>query len=239
MMIGMPDSARISLQTSRPDSPGSIRSSSTRSGCTSRNASSALDPSRTTAVSKPSPRSTMVSISARAGSSSTTNTRALMPSMVTSRAGERRVHRAGIGADRESDRSGSRSRPDSAPWDHGRVSMPQYPSPEPYGRPGAPAVLGAAGPDPAAAADGRRDPRRRRSPCSAGTWCRSAARPCWSRRCRTLRHARHARRHRRAADLRRRAWVQRPARAAGRRIPGGILLASRARPAGDAPSAAR
>ena len=58
--------------------PGSIRSSSTTSGRSSRTAGSARVPSPTTAVSKPSPRSTMVSISASAGSSSTTSTRDFM-----------------------------------------------------------------------------------------------------------------------------------------------------------------
>src|SRR5215211_4739781 len=80
--IGTPDSARIALHTSMPFIPGSIRSSSTRSGFSSRSAGNALVPSFTTAVSKPSPRSTIVSISASAGSSSTTSTRAFMPLIV-------------------------------------------------------------------------------------------------------------------------------------------------------------
>ena len=85
MTIGTPDSARIALQTSMPFIPGSIRSSSTRSGLNSRSAGIAREPSATTAVSKPSPRSTIVSISARAGSSSTTRTRAFIPHIVAFR----------------------------------------------------------------------------------------------------------------------------------------------------------
>ena len=76
--IGTPDSARIARHTSMPFMPGSIRSSSTTSGRSSRTAGSARVPSATTAVSNPSPRSTMVSISASAGSSSTTRTRDFM-----------------------------------------------------------------------------------------------------------------------------------------------------------------
>ena len=45
MTIGTPDSARICRQTSMPSVPGSIRSSSTRSGLCSRNAASAWSPS--------------------------------------------------------------------------------------------------------------------------------------------------------------------------------------------------
>ena len=213
MMIGMPDSARISLQTSKPDNPGSIRSSSTRSGCTSRNASSALEPSRTTAVSKPSPRSTMVSISARAGSSSTTNTRALMPSMVTSPAGERGLHRAGYGARGRRDQAGSgrSGRPlplAVGPWTGEPAAISQ---PRAVRQTRRPEFLGAAGPDPAAAADGRRGPRRRRH--------RRAPSPRAARRGRHAgraavhgRHARPAGRHRRAADLRGRRLADRPAR---------------------------
>ena len=67
MTIGTPDSVRIARQTSMPFMPGSMRSSSTTSGRSSRTAGSARVPSPTTAVSKPSPRSTMVSISASAG----------------------------------------------------------------------------------------------------------------------------------------------------------------------------
>ena len=77
MTIGTPDSARIWRQTSMPSMPGSIRSSSTRSGWSSRKAASAWSPSATMATSKPSLRSTMPSISASAGSSSTTSTRLL------------------------------------------------------------------------------------------------------------------------------------------------------------------
>src|SRR5664279_5041026 len=146
MMIGMPDSARICLHTSRPEIPGSIRSSSTRSGWTSRNTSSARDPSRTTAGSNPSPRNTMVSISARAGSSSTTSTRALMPTMVSSRAGgrwfigptgiPRRCPAGGLGRAVEHPidpgRTGSGQDPLAA-WDDESVSMPHYPRPEQYG----------------------------------------------------------------------------------------------------------
>ena len=76
--IGTPDSVRMARQTSMPFMPGSIRSSSTTSGRSSRTAGNARVPSPTTAVSKPSPRSTMVSISASAGSSSTTRTRDFM-----------------------------------------------------------------------------------------------------------------------------------------------------------------
>ena len=76
--IGTPDSARIARHTSMPFIPGSIRSSSTTSGRSSRTAGNARVPSATTAVSNPSPRSTMVSISASAGSSSTTRTRDFM-----------------------------------------------------------------------------------------------------------------------------------------------------------------
>ena len=45
--IGMPDSARISRQISMPSLPGSMRSSSTRSGLNSRNAATACSPSAT------------------------------------------------------------------------------------------------------------------------------------------------------------------------------------------------
>jgi hypothetical protein len=76
--IGTPDSALIAFATSIPFMPGSIRSSSTRSGLSSRRAGIALVPSPTTAVSNPSPRSTIVSISASAGSSSTTRMRAFI-----------------------------------------------------------------------------------------------------------------------------------------------------------------
>ena len=78
MTIGTPDSLRIARQTSMPFMPGSMRSSRTTSGRRSRTAGSARVPSPTTAVSNPSPRSTMVSISASAGSSSTTSTRDFM-----------------------------------------------------------------------------------------------------------------------------------------------------------------
>ena len=78
MTMGTPDSLRIARQTSMPFMPGSMRSSRTTSGRRSRTAGSARVPSPTTAVSNPSPRSTMVSISASAGSSSTTSTRDFM-----------------------------------------------------------------------------------------------------------------------------------------------------------------
>ena len=70
--------ARISLHTSMPSRPGSIRSSNTKSGRAVRNASNAPFPSPQNIGSKPSPRSTMPSISASAVSSSTTSTRPLM-----------------------------------------------------------------------------------------------------------------------------------------------------------------
>ncbi len=76
--IGTPDSDRMARQTSMPFMPGSIRSSSTTSGRSSRTAGRARVPSATTAVSKPSPRNTIVNISASAGSSSTTRTRDFM-----------------------------------------------------------------------------------------------------------------------------------------------------------------
>src|SRR5699024_5014522 len=72
MTIGTRDSTRISLHTSIPLLPGSMRSRRTRSGWTDRNVSMALTPSPTTSVSNPSPRRTMVSIAASAASSSTT-----------------------------------------------------------------------------------------------------------------------------------------------------------------------
>src|SRR3954454_147181 len=75
MTIGTPDSARISLQTSMPSFPGSIRSSSTTSGRYSRKSDSARVPVVDTRESKPSWRRTIVSISASAASSSTTSTR--------------------------------------------------------------------------------------------------------------------------------------------------------------------
>src|SRR5215210_2551726 len=77
MTIGVPDSARISLQTSMPSFPGSIRSRSTTSGRNSRYTASAWSPVAHTRDSNPSLRSTIVSISASAGSSSTTRTRPL------------------------------------------------------------------------------------------------------------------------------------------------------------------
>src|SRR6202050_4168032 len=80
MTIGTPDSVLIWRQTSMPSTPGSIRSSRTRSGCVSRNASIALSPSATNVGSNPSPRSMMPSISERAASSSTTSTRPFMGS---------------------------------------------------------------------------------------------------------------------------------------------------------------
>src|SRR6202050_1719332 len=82
MTIGTPDSARICRHTSFPSEPGSIRSSSTKSGRESRKASTALSPSATKVGSNPSPRSTIPSISARAASSSTTSTRPLMGPIV-------------------------------------------------------------------------------------------------------------------------------------------------------------
>ena len=83
MTIGTPDSARICRHTSMPSRPGSIRSSSTRSGSVSRNAPAPCPRRRRTTGSKPSPRSTMPSISASAGSSSTTSTRPFMPPSCT------------------------------------------------------------------------------------------------------------------------------------------------------------
>src|SRR6266508_554452 len=72
--IGTPDSMRSSRQISRPSLPGSIRSSSTRSGLAWWNAAIALSPERTNTGSKPSCLRTMPSISPRDGSSSTTRT---------------------------------------------------------------------------------------------------------------------------------------------------------------------
>src|SRR3954469_4058172 len=77
MTMGTPLSALIWRHTSIPSVPGSIRSSSTPSGFSRRNAPSAASPSATNEGSSPSPRSTMPSISASAGSSSTTSTRPL------------------------------------------------------------------------------------------------------------------------------------------------------------------
>src|SRR6478609_567026 len=74
-----------------PFIPGNIRSSSTRSGRSSRTAVSACVPSPMTAVSKPSPRSTMVSISASEGSSSTTRILCLMVSMVSPESDKPRI----------------------------------------------------------------------------------------------------------------------------------------------------
>src|SRR3984885_6118559 len=85
MTIGTPDSARICRQTSIPSIPGSIRSSSTRSGLDSRNTSIALSPSATKVGSNPSPRKTIPSISARAASSSTTSTRPFISLLVPCR----------------------------------------------------------------------------------------------------------------------------------------------------------
>jgi len=79
LTIGTPDSARMSRQTSTPSRPGSIRSSSTRSGLASLNAARALSPWAHHTGSKPSLRRTIESISARAASSSTTSTRLLTP----------------------------------------------------------------------------------------------------------------------------------------------------------------
>ena len=65
----------MSRQTSTPSRPGSITSSSTRSGWFSRNDASALSPYAHQKGSKPSLRRTIDSISARAASSSTTRMR--------------------------------------------------------------------------------------------------------------------------------------------------------------------
>src|SRR5690554_971362 len=78
MTIGTPDSRRICRHTSIPSLPGSMRSSSTRSGFDSRKASSASSPWAQKTGSKPSERSTMPIISARATSSSTTRIRPFM-----------------------------------------------------------------------------------------------------------------------------------------------------------------
>src|SRR6266536_2342979 len=72
--IGTPDSMRSSRQISSPSLPGSIRSSSTRSGFAWWNAAIAWSPERTNTGSKPSCLRTMPSISPRDGSSSTTRT---------------------------------------------------------------------------------------------------------------------------------------------------------------------
>ena len=80
--IGTVDSARSRRQTSNPSSPGSIRSSSTRSGDSRWKAGTASVPLWQKSGSMPSLRSTMPSISARSMSSSTTSTRAFTPHMV-------------------------------------------------------------------------------------------------------------------------------------------------------------
>src|SRR5262245_23294152 len=72
--IGTPDSIRSSRQISSPSLPGSIRSSSTRSGFAWWKAAIAWSPERTNTGSKPSCLRTMPSISPRDGSSSTTRT---------------------------------------------------------------------------------------------------------------------------------------------------------------------
>jgi hypothetical protein len=81
MMIGTPLSARIAAHTSSPSMPGSIRSSSTRSGAELRNASTAALPSLQKWGSNSADRSTMPIISASAGSSSTTRMRGVMVSV--------------------------------------------------------------------------------------------------------------------------------------------------------------
>src|SRR3954452_22629647 len=75
MTIGTVDCVRMSWQICRPLRPGSIRSSSTRSGRVCWKTPTARLPSETKAGSYPSRRSRMPSISARAASSSTTRTR--------------------------------------------------------------------------------------------------------------------------------------------------------------------
>ena len=82
MTIGTVDSARSRRQTSSPSSPGSIRSSSTRSGDSRWKAGTASVPLWQKSGSMPSLRRTMPSISARSMSSSTTSTRAFTPHMV-------------------------------------------------------------------------------------------------------------------------------------------------------------
>src|SRR5262245_58342959 len=70
--MGTDDSARIWRHTSRPESSGSIRSRSTRSGVSPWNRSRALRPSAAWVTRNPSPSSASASVSRRVGSSSTT-----------------------------------------------------------------------------------------------------------------------------------------------------------------------
>src|SRR5690606_24917411 len=74
MMIGTWDRLRSSRHTSTPEMCGSITSSSTRSGCTASNTSSASAPSRATLTRNPSRLSPMVRASTKESSSSTTST---------------------------------------------------------------------------------------------------------------------------------------------------------------------
>ena len=106
-MIGTPDSARMSLQMSMPLRPGSIRSSSTTSGCVSLKMSRARSPWSQNSVSKPSARRTMPIISATAGSSSTTKIRAVIWILCPARHGPRSSRPMGtgtMGRDREDGR---------------------------------------------------------------------------------------------------------------------------------------
>ncbi len=63
MMIGIDDERRISRHTSMPDIPGSIRSSSTRSGFEAWKRRRASGPSAATSTPNPSRRSAVLSAS--------------------------------------------------------------------------------------------------------------------------------------------------------------------------------
>ncbi len=74
MMIGTDDRARMERHTSIPESRGSMRSSSTRSGLTEAKSRRASLPSRATVTSKPSRVSPMTSASMNDSSSSASST---------------------------------------------------------------------------------------------------------------------------------------------------------------------
>src|SRR3954468_10463403 len=108
MMIGTADRARSARHTSMPESLGSITSSSTMSGRTASNTSSASLPSRATWTRNPSRLSPTVRASTKLSSSSTTST--VADGSVTTaapllRAGCRTGHVTGRGGrDRERER---------------------------------------------------------------------------------------------------------------------------------------
>ena len=89
MMTGTLDRSRSERHTSLPGSPGSIRSSSTRSAPVRSKVSSASGPVAQTATSKPSLRSMYEIASLNDSSSSTTSTRVTEAPLLTGSGGWR------------------------------------------------------------------------------------------------------------------------------------------------------